>query len=129
MPLLRTPLARVRGLGSAGIGTEHFIAQRLTAILLVPLSLVLFGALIQLTQWDYPTLVTWIRTPWNSLLLALFILASLYHAQLGLQIIIEDYVHHPVSKFSLLILMKLCFFVLGLIALGALLHISLGGQP
>ena len=95
---LRTPLGRVRGLGSAKEGTAHWWAQRLTAIALVPLVLWFAVSLIVLAGADHATVAAWLRDPVAAVLMLLLILAGFHHAQLGMQVVIEDYVHSEVAQ-------------------------------
>jgi succinate dehydrogenase / fumarate reductase membrane anchor subunit len=89
---MRTPLAQVRGHGSAKSGSHHWWAQRLSAIALIPLVLWLVASLAVVATADYATAVDWLRSPWNSALLILLIGAMFYHAQLGMQVVFEDYI-------------------------------------
>lgn len=101
---IRTPLARVRGLGSAKDGTEHFWQIRITAVaalLLTPLLLIL---LMSLVGADYATVRSTLGRPFVAILLLLMLLASVQHMRLGMQIIIEDYVHTEGPKVVLLML-------------------------
>lgn len=95
MSQLRTPLKSVRGLGSARSGTRHFVVQRITAVALVPLSLWFVWIALSLIHLDYAGARALIAQPCNAVLLAAFVLALFWHAQLGLQVVIEDYVHTP----------------------------------
>ena len=90
---LRAPLATARGLGSAKEGTHHFWNQRLTAIVLVPMTLWIMVSLVRMTNVDYATVTQWIAAPLNAVLLLIFLLALFYHALLGVQVVIEDYIH------------------------------------
>ena len=90
---LRTPLARARGLGSAKSGTEHFWWQRVTAIVLALLVPWLVWLLVSLAGADLDTARAVIAKPWNAILLAIFAVAMFWHAKLGIQVVIEDYVH------------------------------------
>jgi len=103
---LRSPLSRVLGLGSAKEGVEHWWWQRLTAVALVPLGLWFAAALIGLAGADYTTVRAWMTGPFNMTLLIVFTGALLHHAQLGLQVVIEDYVHHEGWKLGLLLAVK-----------------------
>lgn len=103
----RTPLARVKGLGSAKDGTLHFIVQRLSAIALIPLTLCFVFASLHLVGAEYQTVVAWFTSPFNALLMISFVLISAWHGALGAQVIIEDYVHSDSMKIFLLIIMKL----------------------
>ncbi|HGX92228.1 MAG TPA: succinate dehydrogenase, hydrophobic membrane anchor protein [Candidatus Tenderia sp.] len=92
MSHLRDSLAKARGLGSAGEGVTHFWHQRLTALALVPLALWLCFSLAMLPEAGYGAVVHWLQSPVNAVLLMLTLLVSLYHGQLGVQVILEDYV-------------------------------------
>ena len=99
---LVSPLNRVSGLGSAKTGVEHWWAQRLTAAALVPLGLWLAVALAGLEELSYPAVVGFIQAPLNSVLFILTLLTLSYHSQLGVQVVIEDYVHSAgIKVFSL----------------------------
>lgn len=115
-PNLRSPLGRVRGLGSAKDGTGHWWAQRLTALALVPLTVWFVGAVVSLIGADYATMTAWIASPVVAGLLILLIVATFYHAALGLQVVIEDYVHGEGAKLALLVLVKAISVVLSLTA-------------
>ena len=98
---LRTPLKNARGLGSAKDGTHHFVLQRITAVALVFLSIYVVGLIISLVGDDYATVRASVAHPCNAVLLIAFAVASFWHAKLGLQVIIEDYVHTPWSATTL----------------------------
>lgn len=123
---LQTPLAKVRGLGSAKQGTQHWWQQRLTAILLVPLSLWIMAALVSLTSMDYISVTRWIKAPVNAALLILFISSLFHHAQLGVQVVIEDYVESEWQKITSLILVKFLALFAGLVSVLAILKVFLG---
>lgn len=103
---LQTPLARVLGKGSAKEGVEHWWWQRLTAVALVPLGIWFVIAVISLVGADYAAARAWITAPLNIALLVAFTASLLYHAQLGLQVVIEDYVHNEAWKLAGLIAVK-----------------------
>ena len=90
---LQTPLKRVRGLGSAKDGTHHFIVQRITALALVPLSLWIVWLALALMHADYAQARAIVHQPFAAVWLAAFVIAAFWHAQLGMQVVIEDYVH------------------------------------
>ena len=92
---LRTPLKRAMGLGSAKDGTEHFLVQRITAIALVLAGAWLIGLLLSLNSTDYIFVRETVRDPLNATVLIAFLIAACWHAKLGLQVVIEDYVHAP----------------------------------
>ncbi len=120
---LRTPLSRARGLGSAKDGTHHFWHQRLTALLLIPLVLWLGFSLAALPV-DHSTLIAWVQQPLATILLTLLIIVTFYHAQLGLQVIIEDYVSSHGRRTLLLLVSNLICLVFGLIGVIAVLKIA-----
>ncbi|ECD4520240.1 succinate dehydrogenase, hydrophobic membrane anchor protein, partial [Salmonella enterica subsp. enterica serovar Virchow] len=93
-----TPLKRVRGLGSAHEGTMHFWRQRLTGIALVPLTLFFVGLIIALSGADYATTRSALANPFVALTIALMLIAGLVHMRLGMQSVIEDYVHGEGAK-------------------------------
>jgi len=89
----RTPLKRALGLGSGKAGTEHFWKQRITAVILAPLAVWFVVTLISLVGVDLQTARGIIATPWNAILFAVFLVTMFWHARLGLQMVIEDYIH------------------------------------
>jgi len=94
---LRTPLKNARGLGSAKDGTHHFVLQRITAVALIFLSLYVVWLIISLIGSDYASVRAAVANPGNAVLLIAFVIATFWHAKLGLQVVIEDYVHTPWS--------------------------------
>ena len=92
---LRTPLKRARGLGSAKDGTGHFLWQRVTAIAVALCGVYLIGLLFGLTGADYPFARATVKDPVNATVLIAFLVAACWHAKLGLQVVIEDYLHTP----------------------------------
>lgn len=124
---LRSPLGRVRGLGSAKEGVSHWWAQRLTAIALVPLSFWFVISVIGLIGADYAEFDAWISTPGNAAMAVLFVAAIFHHAQLGLQVVIEDYVHHEGAKFASLITVKLLSLGLAAFTIVAVFQTAVGG--
>lgn len=93
MTNFRTPLKRATGLGSAHHGTHHFLAQRLTALALIVLGLWFLWLVLRLPALDYAAARSLLAEPHNALCMALFAVAAFWHAQLGLQVVVEDYVH------------------------------------
>ena len=122
----RTPLAKVRGLGSAKSGTHHWWLQRLTAVALVPLTLWFVVSLISVATADYATVIAWLDSPLAAVLICALIVAIFYHGQLGLQVVIEDYVHTEWLKLSSIVLAKLVSLFLAAICLFATLSIAFG---
>jgi len=124
--IFRTPLARARGLGSAKSGTHHWWLQRLTAVALVPLSLWLVASLIVLASADHGTVIAWLSSPVAAVLMSALIVAVFYHGQLGLQVVLEDYVHAQWLKLTGIVLMKLVALLLAAVCLFAVLRIAFG---
>jgi succinate dehydrogenase / fumarate reductase membrane anchor subunit len=123
---LRSELARVRGLGSAKEGVQHWWLQRLSAVLLVPLALWFVAGVVCHTGADHQAVHAWLGQPLTFGLMALFLGASFYHAQLGLQVVIEDYVRGEACKIALIVLVKLSSLALALAVLVALMVIAFG---
>lgn len=122
---LRTPLSKVKCLGSAKEGTTHFWRQRLTALALIPLIL-WFGFGLAAMPVDYVTLVATIQHPAVMVGLIILIIATFYHAQLGLQVIIEDYVSSNSTRMVSIILVNFLCILLGVIGVVAVLKIAFG---
>jgi succinate dehydrogenase / fumarate reductase membrane anchor subunit len=123
---LRTPLARARGLGSARVGVHHWWAQRLTAIALIPLVVWFAISLVMMSGADYGAVRAWIGSPVVMVLLILTIAIGLHHGQLGLQVVIEDYVHGDGSKLALIVAVRFIAVLFGLAAIVAVLRIGFG---
>ncbi|HTO82875.1 MAG TPA: succinate dehydrogenase, hydrophobic membrane anchor protein [Methylomirabilota bacterium] len=125
-PLLRSQLGRVRGLGSAKEGVHHWWMQRITAVALVPLVLWFVIAVIAHMGQDYASVRAWLAAPLTFGLMVLLVGATFYHAQLGLQVVIEDYIHNEAVKLIAVLAVKFASLVLGLAAIVALLVIAFG---
>ena len=122
----RTPLSKARGLGSAQEGSGHWWVQRLTAIALVPLSLWFVWSIIQLSGADYATVHDWIAQPIQAGLLLVLIYVTFYHSMLGLQVIIEDYVHVRWMEITLMVGVRFASILLGAAAALAVRLITTG---
>jgi succinate dehydrogenase / fumarate reductase membrane anchor subunit len=122
----RTPLARVRGLGSAKEGAEHFWRQRLTAVANIFLISFLIWLLLTLAGADYATVRRMLAKPQVAIPLLLLVLSGLVHMRLGMQTIIEDYVHSEGRKVAALMLNSFFAFAVGLICVFAVLKLSFG---
>jgi len=123
---LRTPLAKVKGLGSAREGARHWWHQRLTAIALIPLSFWFVYSLAIMAGTEHAMIVQWLRQPHVALLFILFVAALFYHAQLGMQVIVEDYVHSEWQKITSIILIRFLALVGALSAILSILNVFLG---
>lgn len=121
----RTPVSRARGLGSAKSGTSHFWWQRVTAIVLAILVPWLVGTLVSLVGADLFTVQAAIAKPWNAILLAVFVLALFWHAKLGMQVVIEDYVHARAVEITLQLLVTFACVLAALASLYAIARIAL----
>lgn len=124
---LRSDLGRVRGLGSAKDGTSHWWAQRVTAVALVPLSIWFVFSVVNLVGVDKDGFKVWLNGPGSFVLMVLFLIALFYHMQLGLQVVIEDYVHNERNKVTSLVLNKLLAVFLVVSSITALMRIAFGG--
>ncbi len=122
----RSPLAQAAGLGSAKAGVEHWWMERLTAMALVPTALWFVASLVAHAGSDYRHLVAWLKMPLTTFLMALLLIGLFYHTALGLQVIIEDYIHSP-AKIPALVLMRLACFALAAAGILALLRIAFVG--
>jgi len=112
-----TALGRALGRGSARNGVHHWWVQRVSAVALVPLSLWFLLSLLALPGFDYASVTTFIGAPWHAVLLCLFIGTVTWHSQLGVQVVIEDYVHGHGTKVASLLLVQ---FAHGLVAAAGL---------
>ena len=124
---MTNPLARVRGLGSAKDGTHHWIVQRMTAVALIPLTLWFVVSLISLIGSDLVAVQSWLSSPFNAVMMILTLVAGFHHAQLGLQVVIEDYVHHPVLEVVFYFLSRAGAFFGMALGIIHVLRLALGG--
>ena len=127
MDRLRSPLGRAIGLGSAKEGVEHWWAQRVSAVALIPLGLWFAASLVALAGADRAAVLAWLRAPVQAILAILLLIAVFYHAALGLQVVIEDYIHAEWLKVSSLVAMRLVAFGLAVAGIFAVLRIAFGG--
>lgn len=123
---LRSPLGRAIGLGSAKEGVDHWWAQRITALALVPLALWFVIAVIELAGADRAMFVDWVRHPLPAVFLVLLLIATFYHGALGLQVVIEDYVENETVRLGLVIVMRLAAIVFVVRGILAIVKLSLG---
>jgi succinate dehydrogenase / fumarate reductase, membrane anchor subunit len=123
---LQSPLGRVRGLGTAGTGVHHWWVQRLTSLALIPLSVWLLVSLLTLPGLDFVTLVSWMAGTWTASLLTLLVLIASWHSSLGIQVILEDYVHEEGLKTISLVLSGFIHVILAAVGVFAVLRIAFG---
>jgi succinate dehydrogenase / fumarate reductase membrane anchor subunit len=124
---LRSPLATARGLGSAKSGTHHWWLQRVTAVALVPLVIWFVISLIVHAGASYEEARAWIGSPLPAVMMICLIIATFHHAQLGLQVVIEDYIHAESCKIASLLIVKGGAFFLGLLGVFSVARIAFGG--
>lgn len=122
---LRSPLGRVRGMGSAKSGTQQWWQQRVTSIALLPLSIWLVFSLAGLVGANWPEAVAWIGRPVNAVLLLGFLAAAFHHSATGLQEVIEDYVHGEFARIGAILVVKGACVLLWLASTLAVLRIAL----
>ncbi len=119
-------LGRARGLGSAHSGVHHWWTQRVTAVALVPLCLWLVSRIVAHAGADHQSMVQWMAHPFTAVLLILVVVASAHHAQLGLRVVIEDYIHHGAYKLAAILAVQGVAIVLALTAIVSVLKIAVG---
>jgi succinate dehydrogenase / fumarate reductase membrane anchor subunit len=123
---IRTPLAKVRGLGSAKAGADHFWMMRLTAVANIVLGLFLVGLIVKLVGKDHAYVKATLANPLIAILLLLLVLSGTMHMRLGMQTIIEDYVHTEGTKIALLMLNTFFAIFIALASVFAVLKLSFG---
>lgn len=125
----KTPLGTVKGLGSAKSGNEHWWSQRMSAVALLPLGLWLILSLARLAHnglTDYASLAQWVSMPFNAMMLVAALLVLLYHSQLGVQVVIEDYAAEGASRIGALMLQKFLHLIIAVIGVFSVLKIAFG---
>jgi succinate dehydrogenase / fumarate reductase membrane anchor subunit len=122
---MKSPLAKARGLGSAGHGSAHWFVQRVTAISSIPLVLWLVFSVLHLKGADYMTFTSWLAQPVNAVLMILLIISVFYHAALGLQVVVEDYIHCECMKLAKIIGIKLALFAMAVASIFSILKVAL----
>lgn len=124
---LRSELGRVRGLGSAQHGVHDWWIQRVTAGALVPLAIWFVASIVALAGADHATVVAWMSAPVPAVLLVALIAVTFRHAQLGVRVVIEDYVHHEGAKVASLLAVNAAMWLLALAAIFAVLKLAFRG--
>ena len=124
---LRSPLSKAVGLGSAKHGFSHWWWQRVTALALIPLCLWFVYSLLCLLNGDHSDATNWLSSPINASLMLLFVLTAIYHAQTGMQVIIEDYIHTKWLNLSLILGIKFASVCMAVLAIISVLKVVLGG--
>ncbi len=125
----KSPLGTVKGLGSAKSGNDHWWSQRMSAVAMVPLGLWLILSLAVLAHngtTDYASLVAWIREPFTAMMLVVTLLVVLYHSQLGVQVVLEDYAAEGFSRVGSLMMQKFLHLILAVIGVFSVLKLAFG---
>lgn len=121
----RTPLGRARGLGSAKHGASHWVAERVSAIALVPLIIWAIYGVLRLAAGDYGFAVHWIQNPINATLAVITLAVSYWHMHAGLRVVVEDYIHKTLTKTALLLLNLFICGLAGALAIVSILKVAL----
>ena len=121
---MRSPLGRAIGLGSAKEGVQHWWAQRVSALALVPLALWFVIIVIKLAGADRAAFVQWVHQPVPAAILILLLIATFYHGALGLQVVIEDYIDRELDRIGLIIVVRLAAVLLAVLGIVAVLKLS-----
>ncbi len=122
-----TSIGRVRGLGSAKHGTHHWLLQRFTAIGNLLLVLWFIASLLMLPNFSYASMREWLAAPVPATAMALLIISTIWHAKLGMQVFIEDYVHEHANKFACITALNLAAFAGAAFGLFCVIRLALGG--
>jgi succinate dehydrogenase / fumarate reductase membrane anchor subunit len=122
----QTPLHKVQGMGSAHSGTGHFWHERVTSVALIPLSLWFLYAMLGLAGTSEVTALQFLAHPWNAMLMGGFVCFSLWHAYLGLQVVVDDYIHTTGTKIFLLLAIRFAVIAAGATCLFAIARIAIG---
>jgi succinate dehydrogenase / fumarate reductase, membrane anchor subunit len=125
---LRSPMGRVLGLGAAKEGSGHWWTQRVTSVALLVLSLWFVAALLRLDDLNYALVTTWIAQPVNAVLLSLLVGTAVYHSQLGVQVVVEDYVTGKGTKVVTMLLLNFVHVALAALGIFAILKIAFGAS-
>lgn len=123
---LRSPLGRVTGLGSAKEGAGHWWSQRVSSVALALLTVWFACSLLLLPAFDYERLIAWIASPANAVLLLLLVAVTAYHSQLGIQVIVEDYIAAKGLKAITMMIVTFVHFILAALGIFSVLRVALG---
>jgi len=123
---METPLGKVRGLGASGEGAEHWWLERLTSLSTFLLFIWFGVSLLRLPALDHRTITEWLAEPLVAVPMLLLIISTFWHLKLGLQVVVEDYVHEAGSKFFWIVLINFLSIFAGALALFAVLKVALG---
>jgi succinate dehydrogenase / fumarate reductase membrane anchor subunit len=126
---LRSPLGKVLGAGAAKQGVHHWWMQRLTSVALVPLSIWFVVSLLSLPSFDHASVVAWMRQSWTALFLILFVLTCTWHSQLGVRVVVEDYVHGAGARTVTLVSVTFAHTLIGAAGVFAVLKVAFGAAP
>lgn len=124
MKSAETPLHKVRGLGAAHSGTGHFWHERVTSVALIPLSLWFLYVILGLSGTSEVTALQFLAHPWNAILMGAFVGFSLWHAYLGLQVVIDDYIHTAGAKIFLMLVVRFGVIAIGATSIFAIVRIA-----
>jgi len=124
---MRSPLGRVLGTGAAHDGVRHWWMQRLTSIALVPLTVWFVVSLLALPSLGYGTVIAWMSQSWTALLLILLVLTAAWHSQLGVRVVVEDYIHSAGARTLTLVLIGFAHVLLAAVGVFAILKVAFGG--
>ncbi len=125
---LRSPIGRVLGHGAAKEGVGHWWSQRVTSVALVILGLWFVVALLGLDDLSYPVVTAWLAQPVNAVLMTLLVATTVYHSQLGVQVVVEDYVTSKGKKIATMLLLNFLHVALGALGIFAILKIAFGAS-
>ena len=123
--IMRSPLGRARGLGAAGHGAGVWWTQKLLSMALVPLTIWFIISVFQLAGANRDQMLAWMHSPWRIGLMSLLVVITFYHLALGLQVVIEDYVHHDLAKLAINVLQKGLCLLLAVVCLISTLKLGL----
>jgi len=128
MKNLSSPLSNAQGLGSSGDGSHHFWIQRLTSLALIPLVIWFCFSIALLPEASYPAVISWLQSPFNAIMMLLLVIVSFQHAQMGLQVILEDYISDHGIRMTAIILVKFISYFMMVAGAYSIIKITLGGH-